>query len=170
MPAASAQESELSTALLAVSRFQERHLTSPTNAHARHNAQNVSVKVCRQGQCCRLSIFIFSVLLAVLVCIWLLSVVISQWKEQTSYRMWLVLGLMSYFSVLMYKGWDMLLQFGEETLLLQVTIKSTRASTLYNAVCEHVASIAAKTHGASVSRVWKQGWSTTLPLVDLLSN
>jgi citrate synthase len=81
---------------------------------------------------------------------------ISQWKEQTSYRMWLVLGLMSYFSVLLYKGWDILLQFGEETLLLQVTIKSTRASTLYNAVCEHVASIAEKLRVHQLAETWKQ--------------
>ena len=84
--------------------------------------------------------------------------------------MWLVLGLMSYLSVLVYKGWDLLLKFGEETLLLQVTIKSTRAATLYHAVCEHVASIAAKPMAQRLAEIWKQGWNTTLPLVDLQSD
>ena len=157
MASTSAQELELSSPLLDVSHSPERPFTLPTNLQRRENSQDVSVKVSRQGQCCRLSIFMLSVLLSVLACVWLLSVVISQWKEQSSYRMWLVLGLMSYFSVLIYKGWDILLQFGEETLLMQITIKSTRAGTLYNAVCEHVASIAAKTHGASVSRDMEAG-------------
>ena len=86
----------------------------------------ILVSVGWHGQCCRLSIFIVCIVLSFLGFVWLLSIVISQWKEQTSYRLWLVLGLMSYASVLVYKGWDLLLQFGEETLLMQVTIKSTR--------------------------------------------
>jgi len=137
------QESELSLALLGTS--------------AGDTEKDVIVNVREQGQCCRLCILIPSVSLAALICVWLVSVVLSQWKQQTSYRMWLVLGLMSYLSVLVYKGWDLLLQFGEETLLLQVTIKSTRAATLYHAVCEHVASIAAKTHGTAFSRDMEAG-------------
>ena len=97
------QESELSLALLGTS--------------AGDTEKDVIVNVREQGQCCRLCILILSVSLAALTCVWLVSVVISQWKQQTSYRTWLVLGLMSYLSVLVYKGWDLLLQFGEETLL-----------------------------------------------------
>ena len=120
MASTSAQESELSTALL-------------------EHSHDVKVNVNRHGQCCRLSMFIVCVILALLGLVWLVSIVISQWKEQTSYRLWLVLGLMSYASVLVYKGWGCLLQFGEETVLMQVTIKSTCSFTLYHAVCQHVA-------------------------------
>ena len=114
--------------------------------------RHVNVEVSRRGQCSRLSIFVVCLMLSLFVFVWLLSIVITQWQEQASHRLWLVLGLMSYASGLVYKGWGMLLQFGEEVLFMQVTIKSTRASTLYHAVCEHVAFIAAGADGASVSR------------------
>mgnify|MGYP006292305297 CR=1 FL=1 len=157
MAASSASESDLTAALLNVYRLQECLPASPTNSQTCLDRQDVSIQLSKHGQCRRLFILILSASFAVLACLWLLSVVISQWKEQTSYRMWLLLGLMSYFSVLMYKGWDMLLQFGAETLLMQITIKSTRAGTLYSAVCEYVASIAATTCGASVSRDMEAG-------------
>ena len=150
---------ELSAAFLEDSCSRERIVTLAANAQAleRRRDEHVSVQVSRHGQCCRLSIFIVCIVLSFLGFLWLLSIVISQWQQQTSYRLWLVLGLLSYASVLVYKGWGMLLQFGEETLLMQVTIKSTRTSTLYHAVCEHVASITACSHGAPVSRDMEAG-------------
>ena len=157
MDSVGAWQSELSSAFLDDSRFPERIVTLTPNPQALEHGQDVSVSVSRHGQCCRLTIFIVCVMLSFLGFVCLLTIVISQWKQQTSYRLWLILGLMSYSSVLLYKGWGLLVQFGEETLLIQVTIESTRAFTLYLAVCERVASIAASTHGAPVSRDMEAG-------------
>ena len=150
---------QMSAAFLEVSGSRHRILTCAADAQAfeRRRDEHVSVQVSRHGQFCRLSIFIVCTLLSFLGFCWLLSIVISQWQQQISYRLWLVLGLLSYASILVYRGWGMLVQFGEDTLLMQVTIKSTRTSTLYYAVCEHVASIAACAHGAPISRDMEAG-------------
>ena len=81
MAVPSAEASDLTSLLDDVHRLQGCLPPSPRNTQTCIDRQGVSILVRKQGQCGRMVILILSALVAVLACLWLLSVVISQWRK-----------------------------------------------------------------------------------------
>ena len=121
----------------------------------RHLQLNVSLNRSRRWH--QLFLLALGILLSMLLFGWLVSVVVQEWQQHISYRIWVIFGLMSYVSVLVYKGFGILCRLAENTLMMQVSIRSTRVGTLYRAVCEYVASVAGCAINGSKSRDMEAG-------------
>ena len=105
----------------------------------RRGENEVDVQVYELQQISRWIVVVASGLLSLFVSSRFFSFMQSHWQEDTDRGVWFILwALSSSYLGLMYKGSTLLLRLWGGTCLLQITISSTRAKHLYDAVCEEI--------------------------------